>query len=123
MNCPIQKTNISGTREDNEPWVLGRKSHGCPVQRCLNHKAKNVCDRLSDELALRVRSVMKAAYKLPWKEGINCLKKHAACLKVYCPGTAVSLLEGLEETFAINRLELLASLCRRLPSTNIIESY
>jgi hypothetical protein len=84
---------------------------------------KNVCARFSDELALQVRSVTKAAYKLPWEEGISCLKKQAACLKVYCPGAAVSLLEGLEETFAINRLELLASLRRSLPSTNIIESH
>lgn len=99
--------------------VFGPKS---PVQRCRNHKVKNVCDKLPDELAQQVRSVMKAAYKLPWKEGISRLKQQAAWLEVHYPGAAASLLEGLEETFTINRLELPASLRRCLASTNIIES-
>ncbi len=55
--------------------VFGPKS---PVQLCRNHKVKNVCDKLPDELALQVKSVMKAAYKLPWKEGISRLKQQAA---------------------------------------------
>jgi transposase-like protein len=99
--------------------VFGPKS---PVQRCRNHKVKNVCDKLPDELADQVRSVMKAAYKLPYKEGISRLKQQAAWLEVHYPGAAASLLEGLEETFTINRLELPASLRRCLASTNIIES-
>lgn len=89
--------------------VFGPKS---PVQRCRNHKVKNVCDKLPDELAQQVRSVMKAAYKLPWKEGISRLKQQAAWLEIQYPGAAASLLEGLEETFTINRLELPASLRR-----------
>jgi len=93
-----------------------------PVQRCRNHKVKNVCDKLPDELADQVKSVMKAAYKLPYKEGISRLKQQVAWLEVQYPGAAASLLEGLEETFTINRLELPASLCRCLASTNIIES-
>jgi transposase-like protein len=93
-----------------------------PVQRCRNHKVKNVCDKLPDELADQVKSVMKAAYKLPYKEGISRLKQQAGWLEVQYPGAAASLLEGLEETFTINRLELPASLCRCLASTNIIES-
>ena len=99
--------------------VFGAKS---PVQRCRNHKVKNVCDKLPDELADQVRSVMKAAYKLPYKKGISRLKQQAAWLSVHYPGAAASLLEGLEETFTINRLELPASLRRCLASTNIIES-
>ena len=92
------------------------------MQRCRNHKVKNVCDKLPKELAEQVRSVMKAAYKLPWKEGISRLKQQAAWLEIHYPGAAASLLEGLEETFTINRLELPASLRRCLASTNIIES-
>jgi len=99
--------------------VFGSES---PVQRCRNHKVKNVCDKLPKELAEQVRSVMKAAYKLPWKEGISRLKQQAAWLEIHYPGAAASLLEGLEETFTINRLELPASLRRCLASTNIIES-
>lgn len=93
-----------------------------PVQRCRNHKIKNVCDKLPDELADQVRSVMKAAYKLPWKQGMSRLKQQAVWLKVQYPTAAASLLEDMEETFTINRLELPASLRRCLASTNIIES-
>lgn len=99
--------------------VFGPES---PVQRCRNHKVKNVCDKLPDELADQVKSVMKAAYKLPYKEGISRLNQQAAWLEVNHPGAAASLLEGLEETFTINRLELPVSLRRCLASTNIIES-
>jgi putative transposase len=56
-----------------------------PVQRCRNHKVKNVCDKLPDELADQVKSVMKAAYKLPYKEGISRLKQQAAWLEVHPP--------------------------------------
>jgi len=93
-----------------------------PVQRCRNHKIKNVCDNLPDELAAQVKTVMKAAYRLPWQEGIARLKKQAQWLEVEYPGAAASLLEGLEETFTINRLELPGSLRRCLATTNIIES-
>jgi transposase-like protein len=93
-----------------------------PVQRCRNHKVKNVCDKLPKELSCQVRSVMKAAYQLPWQEGISRLKKQAHWLSVQYPDAAASLLEGLEETFTINRLELPASLRRCLATTNLIEN-
>jgi transposase-like protein len=92
------------------------------VQRCRNHKVKNVCEKLPEELRDQVKSVMKAAYKLPWKEGIAKLKKQAEWLKTLHPGAAGSLLEGLDETFTINRLNLSPSLRRCLGTTNIIES-
>lgn len=95
---------------------------GSPVQRCRNHKVKNVCDKLPEGLCEQVKSVMKAAYQLPWKEGISRLKKQADWLRVHYPDAAASLLEGLEETFTINRMELSPSLRRCLATTNIIES-
>lgn len=94
-----------------------------PVQRCRNHKVRNVCDQLPGDLAAQVKSVMRAAYRMSWREGVSRLKKQAAWLSVHYPGAAASLLEGLEETFTINRLGLSSSsLCRCLASTNIIES-
>ena len=93
-----------------------------PVQRCRNHKVKNVCDKLPGELQDQVKAAMKAAYRLPWKKGIARLKKQAEWLKNEHPGAAGSLLEGLEETFTINRLELSPSLRQCLGTTNIIES-
>jgi len=53
------------------------------VQRWGNHKVKNVCDKFPDELAEQVKSAMKAAYKLPYKEGISRLKQQAAWLEVF----------------------------------------
>ncbi len=93
-----------------------------PVQRCRHHKIKNVCDKLPDDLADQVKSVMKAAYQLPWQEGLAKLKQQAQWLETHYPGAAASLREGLEETFTINRLELSPALRRCLGTTNIIES-
>lgn len=95
---------------------------GNPVQRCRHHKIKNVCGQLPDDLADQVKSVMKAAYQLPWQEGMAKLKIQAQWLETHYPGAAASLREGLEETFTINRLELPATLRRCLGTTNIIES-
>ena len=39
--------------------VFGRQN---PVQRCRNHKVKNVTDKLPEDLKDQVKSVMKAAY-------------------------------------------------------------
>ncbi len=95
---------------------------GSPVQRCRRHKIRNVCDRLPDDLAEQVKSVMQAAYRLPWEEGRVRLRKQAEWLEGLHPDAAASLREGLEETFTINRLELSSSLRLCLASTNLIES-
>ncbi len=95
---------------------------GSPVQRCRRHKIRNVCDRLPDDLAEQVKSVMQAAYRLPWEEGRVRLRKQAEWLEGLHPEAAASLREGLEETFTINRLELSSSLRLCLASTNLIES-
>ena len=65
---------------------------------------------------------MKAAFQLPANEGIAKFKKLAEWLRREYPSAADSLLEGLEEMFTINRLELPSPLRRCLASTNIIES-
>jgi transposase-like protein len=95
---------------------------GNPVQRCRRHKIGNVCGRLPDDLAEQVKAVMKAAYRLPWREGVARLKKQAEWLEAHHPDAAASLREGLEETFTINRLELSSSLRLCLATTNVIES-
>ncbi len=99
--------------------VFGNRN---PVQRCRNHKVKNVTDKLPEELKDQVKSVMKAAYKLPWQEGVAKLKKQAEWLSIHHPDAAGSLLEGLEETFTINRLDISPTLRRCLATTNIIEN-
>ena len=85
--------------------VFGRRN---PVQRCRNHKIENVCDYLPKELKPQVKAVMRSAYQLAPEEGMKRLKKQADWLRVEHPSAAESLLEGLEETFTINRMNLSA---------------
>jgi transposase-like protein len=92
------------------------------VPPCRHHEINNVCEKLPDELADQVQAVMKAAYHLPWQEGLAKLKNQAQWLETHYPGAAASLREGLEETFTINRLELPATLRRCLGTTTSIES-
>ncbi len=99
--------------------VFGRQN---PVQRCRNHKIRNVAAKLPDELAPQVVSVMKAAFRLPWKEGIARIRKQAEWLRSQHPDAAASFKEGLDEMFTINRLELSPALRRCLGSTNLIDS-
>ncbi|HDP89246.1 MAG TPA: IS256 family transposase [Thioalkalivibrio sp.] len=95
---------------------------GHPVQRCRNHKIDNVVGHLPRELGEQVRSVMKAAYRLEADQGMAKLKQQARWLESEYPSAAASLLEGLAETFTINRLGLPATLRRCLGTTNIVES-
>jgi len=93
-----------------------------PVQRCRNHKVKNVCDHLPMELKDQAKSAMRAAFKLVEDEGMKRLETLASWFEREYPGAAASLREGLSELFTINRLGLPASLRRSLATTNIIES-
>ena len=92
------------------------------VQRCRAHKVRNVTERLPEPARAQTRSVMHAAYKLAEKEGMAKLKQQAKWLQEQYPDAAASLLEGLEETFTVNRLKLTPALMRCLCTTNIIEN-
>jgi putative transposase len=93
-----------------------------PIQRCRNHKIRNVLDYLPKDRQENVRCAMKAAFQLPAEQGMAKLKKLSEWLAQEYPSAAESLLEGLPEMFTINRLELPSQLRRCLASTNIIES-
>lgn len=93
-----------------------------PVQRCRNHKIRNVCDRLPEEQKDQVKAAMRASYKLEAQEGMARLRKLADWLEQECPAAANSLREGLEECFTINRWGIPPSLHRCLATTNLIES-
>jgi len=93
-----------------------------PIQRCRNHKIRNVLDYLPKDRHNDVRSAMKAAFQLPADQGIAKLKKLAQWFKDEHPSVMASLLEGLEEMFTIHRLDLPSDLRRCLGTTNIIES-
>jgi putative transposase len=93
-----------------------------PIQRCRNHKIRNVLGYLPDDRKSDVQAAMKAAFKLEADKGIAKLKKLSEWMSGEYPSAAGSLLEGLEEMFTINRLGLPKSLRRCLSSTNVIES-
>jgi len=93
-----------------------------PVQRCRNHKLENVSSYLPEELKEQVKTVMRAAFRLPVKEGMARLEKQAEWLEREYPSAATSLREGLGEMFTVTRLGLSPSLARCLVSTNVIES-
>ena len=100
--------------------VFGEKAL---VQRCRTHKMRNVIERIPDKtVKTQTKAIMHAAYKLPEKEGMARMKQQAQWLKTEYPDAAASLLEGLEETFTVNRLQLTPSLMRCLCTTNIIEN-
>lgn len=93
-----------------------------PIQRCRQHKLRNVVDRVAEDQKEQVKALMKAAWKLGHQEGMAKIRKLSEWLERECPAAAASLLEGLEECFTINRLEVPTSLHRCLATTNVIES-
>jgi transposase-like protein len=93
-----------------------------PVQRCRAHKLRNVLDYLPKDDKPQVKSLLRAAWKLDADKGIARIKKLAAWLDQKYPQAAASLMEGLEECFTINRLDIPPALHRCLATTNIIES-
>ncbi len=99
--------------------VYGREN---PVQRCRNHKRKNVLNHVPDSMKDTVKATMNAAYRLDADEGMARLEELAKMLERLHPSAAGSLREGLAETFTVNRLGLPGALRRCLCTTNVIES-
>ena len=93
-----------------------------PVQRCRQHKLENVMSYLPEHLKDQTKAAMRAAFRLPAKEGLARLEKQAEWLEREYPSAAASLREGLAEMFTVNRLGLSPTLSRCLVSTNVIES-
>ena len=93
-----------------------------PVQRCRNHKRKNVLDHVPDSMKETVKATMNAAYRLDSDKGMARLNELGKMLETLHPSAAGSLREGLAETFTVNRLGLPGALRRCLCTTNVIES-
>ena len=94
-----------------------------PVQRCRNHKMRNVLDELPREQHAQVLNVMRAAWKLTdADEAMKRLEGLARFLEHEYESAARSLREGMAEMFTIQRLKLPPSLYKCLGTTNVIES-
>jgi putative transposase len=99
--------------------VYGRQN---PVQRCRQHKLRNVLGHLPKDQHEQATATLRAAWKLGAKEGMKKLEQYAAWVERQWPRAAASLREGLEEMFTINRLNLPGTLRRCLGTTNLIDS-
>jgi len=99
--------------------VYGSKN---PVQRCRNHKIRNVLGYLPEEQKEQAKCAMKAACLMEADKGKKKLSQLAQWLERQYPSASSSLLEGIDEMFTINRLGLPKELRRCLSSTNVIES-
>ena len=97
--------------------------HDVPVQRCTQHKQKNVLDHLPE----RDRPAVKARLRRAWKDtnyqsALQQLNTLALELDHAHPGAAASLREGMEETLTVTRLGITGKLKLTLQSTNPCES-
>lgn len=93
-----------------------------PVQRCRNHKVRNVCDHLPKDQQANARATLRAAWKLDAAEGKKQIEQLAQWYEKKHPSAAASLREGLGEMFTINRMGLPPTLLRCLATTNVIDS-
>ena len=93
-----------------------------PVQRCRNHKLRNVLGRLPREQQAQTASLMRAAWKMNPRDGMTKFHQIAGWLEHDYPEAAAALLEGLEECFTINRLDIPRSLHRCLATSNIVDN-
>lgn len=94
-----------------------------PVQRCRNHKLRNVLDELPLEQQGQTLNLMRAAWKVGTpEEGEKRLEQLARFLERDHESAARSLREGMTEMFTLQRLQLPPSLYKCLATTNVIES-
>ena len=94
-----------------------------PVQRCRNHKLRNVMAELPDEQQSQALNLMRAAWKTHTaEEGEKRIEQLAHFLEYEYEHAARSLREGLSEMFTLQRLQIPPSLYRSLGTTNFIES-
>jgi putative transposase len=93
------------------------------IQRCQQHKIRNVIDKLPDRLKQVTERRMRQAYHaesaLKAEGELEALARELA--KTH-PGAAASLREGMTETLTILRLGVPPTLARTLHSTNPVES-
>lgn len=94
-----------------------------PVQRCRNHKMRNVLEELPREQQNQTRNLIRAAWKVKTaEEGERRLEQLARYLERDYESAARSLREGMKEVFTLQRLQIPDSLHKCLASTNVIES-
>jgi transposase-like protein len=93
------------------------------VQRCQQHKRRNVLAHLPKEHQHAVDARISAAYKMAdYEAAKKSLELTVRYLEKLNPSAAASLREGLEETLTVHKLGVAGLLRKTLQTTNPIES-
>jgi transposase-like protein len=93
------------------------------VQRCQEHKRRNVLEHLPEELHASVGHAMRDAWDSADADSARKqLQRLASSMQSKHPGAAASLREGLEETVTVQALGITGALYRTLRTTNPIEN-
>ena len=92
------------------------------VERCRNHKMRNVTGHLPKELHDQASAVLRAAWKLGAKDGKARIEQFASWVEKQHPDAAGSLREGLGEMFTVREIGLTPALRRCLGTTNVIDN-
>ena len=93
------------------------------VQRCQEHKRRNVIEHLPEPLHASINRSLRDAWMGPSaKLAKKQLLRLAASLEAQHPGAAASLKEGLDETLTVQDLGITGALYRTLRTTNPIEN-
>jgi transposase-like protein len=100
--------------------VFGKRA---AIQRCQEHKIRNVTDHLPKDMKVHVRRSMQDAYRCrkPTRAK-KLLGNLQRTLLADHPGAAASLAEGLDETLTVLEFGLSSMLERTLGTTNMIEN-
>ena len=93
------------------------------IQRCQEHKKRNVADHLPESMRPGVRRAMNQAYECrDAKRAKRQLEALAARLESEHPGAAAALREGLDDTLTVIELNLPERLQLSLRTTNPIDN-
>jgi len=93
------------------------------VQRCQQHKQRNICEHFADEQRAYWEKKLSDAYEfLGYEDAKRALQQIHRELMGVNPSAARSLEEGREETLTLHKLNVPAPLRKTLRTTNPIES-
>ena len=96
---------------------------GALVQRCQEHKRRNVLEHLPEDMHASVGRALRDAWdSANAKLAKRQLERLAASLDAKHPGAAASLREGLQDTLTVQGLGITGALYRTLRTTNPIEN-
>lgn len=100
--------------------VFGKRSL---VQRCQEHKRRNILDHLPQRMHPSVGAALRDAFRSSSRiTAKKRLVQLAAALEDDCPEAAESIREGLDEMLTLKDMKLPTSLERTLSTTNPIEN-